>query len=217
MLFMSFRCVFSPYEHASACKAKMGEELVKKYEAARRDLLALWTAKHRLLLTAQSRFPKSHPLFKSILKLCHNDPTCQIRYLCDVAICKCADMHGDDLFRNRVVDGVDIPAVTHFFYGVSSLMPEEKVALNRTKQLNASDIALFEDVYRLGRKLIESASSLPFLPTKAFAREEKRFEVIFSKTRAHVEKTSPLYAAYLRLQKKLPDGIANAVIGFSGE
>ena len=215
--FMSFRCVFSPYEHASACKIKMGEELVQKYEAARRDLLALWTAKHRLLLAAQSRFPKSHPLFKSILRLCRNDPTCEIRHLCDMAICKCADMRGDDLFRNRIVDGVRIPAVTHFFYGISHLLPEERVTLDRTKQFNASDIELFEDVYRLGRKLIESASSLPFLPTKDFAREEKRFEQTFARARAQVEKYSPLYAAHLRLQERVPDGIANAVIGFSGE
>ena len=214
---MPVRCVFSHYEHAYACKAKMGEDIVNKYEAARRDLLALWTAKHRLLLAAQSRFPKSHPLFKSILRLCRNDPTCQIRHLCDMAICKCADMRGDDLFRNRIVDGVRIPAVTHFFYGISHLLPEERVTLDRTKQFNASDIELFEDVYRLGRKLIESASSLPFLPTKDFAREEKRWEQTFARARAQVEKYSPLYAAHLRLQERVPDGIANAVIGFSGE
>ena len=195
----------------------MGEEIVNKYEAARRDLLALWTAKHRLLLTAQSRFPKSHPLFKSILRLCHNDASCHIRYLCDVAICKCADRYGDDVFRNRLVDGVRIPAVTHFFYGVSHLLPEERVKLDRTKKFNASDIELLEQVYRLGHKFIESASTLPYLPTGEFAREEKRFEQSFSKARAQVEKCSPLYGAYLRLQERVPDGIANAVIGFSGE
>ncbi len=46
----------------------MGEELIQKYEAARRDLLALWTAKRRLLLAAQSRSPTSHPLFHALLK-----------------------------------------------------------------------------------------------------------------------------------------------------
>ena len=58
----------------------MIEGLIEEYAAARRDLLALWTAKHRLLLVAFSRFPKSHALFKSIARVCHNDATCQIRH-----------------------------------------------------------------------------------------------------------------------------------------
>ena len=195
----------------------MGEELVQKYEAARRAILALWTAKHRLLLATQSRFPKSHPLFKSILRLCRNDPTCQIRHLCDMAICKCADMRGDDLFRNRVVDGVRIPAVTHFFYGISHLLPEESVKLDRTKRFSASDIELLEQVYRFGRRFIESASTLPFLPKKEFAREEKRFKHTSSRAQLQVEKQSPLYAAYLRLQDKVPHSLVGSIVAFSEE
>ena len=152
---------------------------IEKYEAARRDLLALWTAKQRLLLVALSRFPKSHPLFKSISRVCHNDATCQVRHLCDEAICEAADRYGDDAFRNR-------PA-THWFYGITQLLPEERVKLDRTKQLNASDIELFEDVRRLGRKFMESASALPFLPAMQFAREEKRFEQEFAKARERLD------------------------------
>ena len=196
----------------------MIEGFIEKYETARRDLLALWTAKHRLLLAAQARFPKSHPLFKSILRLCHNDPTCQIRYLCDVAICKCADMHGDDMFRNRVVGGVHILAVTHFFYGVSHLLPEERVKLDRTKQFCASDIELLEEVYRLGRKFIESASTLPFLPAKEFAREEKMFELTFARAQAQVERSSQLYAAYLRpREKSKPLAGGSLIVTLGGE
>ena len=127
------------------------EAHIEKYVAARRDLLALWAAKQRLYGAAQSSFPKSHPLFKTISKLCHEDATCQIRHLCDIAICRCADRTGDEVFRGRVVDGVRIPAVTHFFYGISHLFPQENVVQNRTKQLTHSDIELFEDVHRLGR------------------------------------------------------------------
>ena len=93
------------------------EAHIENYVAARRDLLALWAAKQRLYGAAQSRFPKSHPLFKTISKLCHDDATCQIRHLCDIAICRCADRYGDEVFRDRVVDGVRIPAIIHFFYG----------------------------------------------------------------------------------------------------
>ena len=156
-----------------------------KYVAARRDLLALWGAKQRLFEAAQSRFPKSHPLFKAISKLCHNDATCQIRYLCDIAICKCADSHGDDIFRNRMVDA---PAVTHWYYGISHLVPRENVVLNRTKQLTHSDIEWFEEVYQRGRSFIDCASALPFLRAKEFACEEKRFEKEFEKAREKLER-----------------------------
>ena len=137
---------------------------IQLYEAARRDMLVLWRAKQRLFQAAQSRFPSSrHPVFKMISKLCHNDATCQIRHLCDVAICKCADIYGDDVFRNYELDGVRMPAVTHWYYGLYHLLPIEKVALsteNRTKI--ASDLELLEEVYRLGRKFTDNASSVLF-------------------------------------------------------
>jgi hypothetical protein len=195
----------------------MVEEFIQEYEAVRRDLLTLWTAKQRLLLVALSRFPKSHPLFKAISRLCHNDATYQIRHLCDVAICDAADQYGDDFFRDRLVDGVRIPAVTHWYYGISQLLPEERVKLDRTKQFSDSDLELLSTVERLSRKFIESASALPFLPAKQFAREEKRFEQSFSRAQAQVEKHSPLYAAYLRLQDKVPQSIAGDIVALSGE
>ena len=183
------------------------EAHIETYVAARRDLLALWAAKQRLYGAAQSRFPKSHPLFKTISKLCHDDATCQRRHLCDIAICKAADKFGDDAFRNHEVDGVCIPAVTHWYYGIVHLLPRENVVLNRTKQLTNSDIELFEDVYRLGRKFIDSASVLPFLPVKEFTTEETRFDKSFEKARACVEEYSPLHAAYLC------DGVRPAIVG----
>jgi hypothetical protein len=115
------------------------------------------------------------------------------------------------------VDGVRIPAVTHFFYGIDHLLPKERVKLDRTKTLTASDIALLEEFHRLGRKFIETASTLPFLPTKEFAHEEKRFEQTFDKAKAQVEKSSPLYAAYLRLQEKVPPAIASKIVALGEE
>ena len=194
------------------------EAHIEKYVAVRRDLLALWEAKQRLSQSAQSRFPKSHPLFKTISKLCHSDATQKIRYLCDVAICKCADRFGDDMFRDRVVDGEYIPAVTHFYYGISHLVPEKKMDQGRAvfdKQLTFSDLQLFDETYRLGRKFIESVSVLPFLSAREFAREQKRFEKEFEGARARVEDSSPLYAAYLRLQEKVPPSIAGDIVSLS--
>ena len=194
---------------------------IEKYVAARRAMLQLWSAKQRLSQSAQSRFPKSHPLFKTISKLCHSDATQKIRYLCDVAICKCADRFGDDMFRDRVVDGEYIPAVTHFYYGISHLVPEKKMDTQGRavfdKQLTFSDLQLFDETYRLGRKFIESVSVLPFLSAREFAREQKRFEKTFEKAREKLEKSCPLYFAYSEIHNKLPQSIAGEIVAFCHE
>ena len=185
------------------------EAQVEKYVAARRAMLELWAAKQRLYGTALSRFPKS--LFKTISKLCHNDATCRIRHLCDIAICNDADRVGDHLFRDRIVDDVCIPAATHWFYGMPHLVPREK--LNRAKQFTHSDIELFDNVYSLGRSFIESASLLPFLSTRDLTREEERFEKAFERAREKL--ASPECSAYLLLQKKLPSAIAGEIVALS--
>ena len=88
------------------------------------------------------------------------------------------------------MDGVNIPAVTHWFYGISYLIPGEKNrTMNKTKQLSRADLECFDDVYRLGQSFIESASSLPFLPKKEFAKEAKRFEQEFAKAKEKIGKT----------------------------
>ena len=73
---------------------------------ARWDLIRLWTAKQTLYLKAQSRFPKSHPPFKSIERLCVDDPTCVVRLQADNPACLCADIHGDELFRGLLLGAV---------------------------------------------------------------------------------------------------------------
>ena len=190
------------------------EAHIESYVAARQNLLQLWAAKKRLFQVAQARFPMSHPLFKPISNLCHNDATCKIRHLCDVAICRCADFYGDDLFRDTVVG---IPAATHFFYGISHLLPRECVVRDRTKQFTAPDIERFEEAYHLGRKFIDSAALLPFLPSKELHRETTRFEKAFGKARAQVEKSCALYAAYLHLEEELPKSIVGDILTLSSE
>jgi len=113
---------------------------------------------------------------------------------------------------------VRIPAATYFFYGISNLLPEESVKsvkVDRAKQFSASDIALFEEVYRLGRKFIDTVSTLPLLPTTDFARNDRRFEQAFAHARAQVENASPLYASYLRLQERVPPAIAGDIVAYS--
>ena len=92
-------------------------EVLESFIAARRAYVALRRAEKRLYAVAQARLPKSDPLFKSIVRFCHNDALRRIRSYSDEAICNSADLLGDDIFRDVVVDGVRIPAVTHFSMG----------------------------------------------------------------------------------------------------
>ena len=193
------------------------EAYIAKYVSARRAMLQLWAAKRQLSRVAQARFPKSHPLFKTLVGLCHNDATCQIRHLCDVAICTCADRVGDDLFRDRIVDDVCIPAVTHWYYGISHPSPTDTDAPSRTKSFNRSDIELFEQVYNLGRTFVDCASVLPCLPNREFVRERKLFEKTFEKAREKLEKSCPLYFAYSELQTKLSQSIAGEIAALCSE
>jgi len=152
------------------------------YEAARRHLIALWIAKVRLLNAAQARFPTSHPTFKALQRVCHNDATCRIRYLADNSACMWADRFGDELFRKEV-DGVRLPAATHWFYGISDLLPRERVTLDRTKRFTASDVECLETMGKQARKFIDSVKQLPFVPAKELKREEHMFERYYAKAK----------------------------------
>ena len=108
-----------------------------------------------------------------------------------------------------------MPAVTQWYYGISHLFPIETVVLsteNRTKQLIDSDLELFEEVCRLGRKFTDSASLLPFLPEKEFNREVTRFEKAFGRARSQMERIYPLCAAYSEIQDNLPKAIAADIV-----
>ena len=187
---------------------------IEPFVAVRRALIAVFAAEKRLLAAAQSRLPKTNPLFKQILKLCRSDATRQMRHLCDRAICQFADIHGDDMFRDAIVDDMHIPAATHFFYGISSLIPEERVAQDRTRRLTAADIEKLEDVFRLGIQFVGTASALPHIPRQAFARWERPFEQSVAKTRKQVEKHALLYTGYRCLSERLCPGLAASVLAF---
>ena len=195
----------------------MTKACIETFEEARRNLIQLWKAKHSLNLAAQARFPKSHSLYKSILKICHRDPTCQLRFLADKSACQCADRYGDDLFR-REVDGEVLPAVTLWFYGISHHLPDdERVPLNRTKTFGAVEIKLYEEVGRCAKRFIASVSQLPDIDARDFAREVKKFDQCYAKAGDQIEKVSSLYVAYRCLLDALPHGIVDRVVGFCGE
>jgi hypothetical protein len=190
----------------------MPSAVVERYVVARRDLIALWCAKRRLLNAAKARFPKSHPVFKALQRVCHKDPTCAIRFLADKSACKCADRYGDELFR-REVDGVAIPVVTQWFYGLS--LPDEVRRIDRTKAFNLADAYLLDEVCKRARSFVQSVSTLlPFVPKMELAREEKKFDKLFASAQAYVQKCSPVYTAYLCLLRRLPHDLAHKIVFF---
>jgi hypothetical protein len=114
-----------------------------------------------------------------------------------------------------MVDGVRIPAVTHWFYGISDLLPKDLVVLDRTKAFRAADIRCLEQVGALARAFIGSVSALPFVSTKELSRESKKFEQTFAKARCRAKECSPLYVAFLCLAERLPPGVADRIVAFN--
>ena len=176
--------------------------------------MALRRAEKRLYYVVQSKFPKSHPLFKSVVKFCANDSIRRTCYYSDEAICKTADFVGDDMFRDVVVDGVHIPAVTHFFYGLTNLVPDEKIAWSRTRKLTTPDLQLFEQVYCLGRTFMETASVLPRICQSAVLRESRKFEKSFRNVQSQMARSSALYTGYLCVSSRFPQCVARHILTF---
>ena len=164
---------------------------------------------------AQSRFPKSNPVFKAIERLCINDSTFKIRLQADNAACECADRHGDDLFRNHVVDGVRIPAVTHWFYGISDLLPRRQTHLDRTKTFTMHDIDLFNEFKSSADAFAKSVLSLPYIPQKTVQLEMEKYRRLLVKADDHLQKVSPAYVLYLLLLQSLPSDIAKNIVCFT--
>ena len=133
--------------------------MIRLYETARRNWIALAIAKQRLLRATQARFPKSHPVSKAMLRICLHDPTHQIRFMADVSACASADKYGDAVFR-REVDGIRLPAVTHWFYGLD--LPQERQYYNRTKTFALEEARILEDVGAKARPLVERFSPMYF-------------------------------------------------------
>jgi hypothetical protein len=185
------------------------------YVQVRRDLLRLWEAKNSLHIAAQSRFPKSHPVFKAIEKLCVNDPTCVIRQQADNAACLCADKHGAELFRGEVVDGVRIPSVTHWFYGISGLLPKWQTHvehLDRAKTFFMHDIELFNEFKDSTDAFARSVLFLPYVSHKIIQLEMAKYKRLIQEADVKLQKASPTYVSYLLLLRSLPIDIAKQII-----
>ena len=142
-----------------------------------------------------------------------NDPACKLRFLADRAVCKLADRYGDDPFRKEV-DGVMLPAVTHWFYGFS--IPAEHFPFDRTRSFNAADIAKLEDVGAQARILVDSVAALPFVSAKDISRESANCEKAFANARERAAQNSSAYTGYLCLVDRLRPGVAAAIIAFCG-
>ena len=77
-------------------------------------------AQKRLYDGGRAMFPKDDPLFGSVVNICLKNALRRVRFYSDVASCKSTTLIGDDIFRDAVVDGAQVPAVTQVFFGISS-------------------------------------------------------------------------------------------------
>ena len=140
------------------------------------------------------------------------DPTCTVRLLADTSACKYADRHGDALFR-REVDGVVIPAVTHWFYGLS--LPDETQHVDWTKTFSVADMCLLEEVRKRAKDFLQSVPALPYIALKTLTREGQKIDRLFTKAQVYVQNCSPIYCGYLCLLHRLPAELARKVISFT--
>ena len=156
--------------------------------------------------------PKRRHHRGALQKLCHNNPTGQVRYLADKSACQCANRYGDALFR-REVDGVELPGPSHCFYGISA--SDGYVRGDRALVFNVSDIYRLEQVRTLAHAFMYHVSLLPFVSVKDMSRERRKFDKIHAKAHALARACSPYYVVYVWLIDKLTCDVADIIFSFN--
>ena len=186
---------------------------IAAYESARRAAVLLWRAKRDLVDAAQARFNKTHPVTLAVARLTHHDPTCVIRSIADDSACVCADRLGEDIFR-RTVDGIDLPAVTAWFYGTICPPPSGRRALNRTKTFTYEDALLWEEFCIRAALFCGCVWELPFVNRKRLQREENRLNKLIIKAEDRIHRYSPVCYAYAKLPERLASQVARLVVSY---
>ena len=150
--------------------------MIERFVEARRSMLQLWKAKRELVLLAHSQLPEKHNVHKAIYKLCC--ALSQVQLLADNSACEYANRFGDDLFCQEV-DGVYLPAVTHWFYNLS-------VANGSAQKLGDSQL-LLDEVGQRAQEFTQCVAELPFASKKNLALETRKFERSLAKARAQLD------------------------------
>ncbi len=151
---------------------------MERYIQARRDLMRLWRTRQRLLLIAAARFPKSHPAFHALGKVCRSFGPA--KDIAEDSAHRYEEKGG--LSFNREIDGVHLPGARHWYNGIE--IPADGLVLDRTGILNAADTAVFEDMGVQGRRFFESVAELPNIDGVQLQRESKRFQECFARAKA---------------------------------
>ena len=149
----------------------------------------------------------------AVAKLSHHDPTCVIRSIANDSACACADRLGDDMFR-RTVDGIDLPAVTTWFYGTICPPPSGRRALNRTKTFTYEDALLWEEFCVRAALFCGFVWELPFINRKRLQREVDRLNKLIIKAEDQIHSFSPVRYSYAKLSRRLPTQVAQLIVSF---
>ena len=122
-----------------------------------------------------ARFPKSHPACHALGKVCRAFG--RAKDLAEESAYRYEQKEGRLCF-NRKVDGVYLPGARHWYNGVE--IPADGLVLDRTRILNAADMAVLEDMGIQGRSFFESVAELPNIDGVQLQRESERFKKCFA-------------------------------------
>ena len=186
------------------------------YVEARRALVKLWKVKGALLAATHTKFPSTHSLYQGIHKVVYDPAVQQARLLADGSACAFADAHGHDLFRQEV-DGVTLPAVTHWFYGLR--MCEDSTPRERrfTKSFGMAEAQLFEEMQAATLVFLDKVSMLPLVDGKKLGQQRASTIKLSAKITKILEKHSASLATLRYIRAQLPSALTDIVISHCGE
>ena len=187
------------------------------YVDARRSVVTLRKTKWRLMWVAQQRLFKSSKACQALGRICCWDPTEEIRSLADDSACRFADIHGDHFFK-VTVDGMQLPAVTSWFYGTLP-GPEVEQELKRTKRFTPSELMLLDEMDQCAQVFMTIAARLPLIDLKRLRRGISKWNALFAKARGAIIKCSPACQGFVWLceERRMPFSMAQLISEFCGE
>jgi hypothetical protein len=187
------------------------------YVDARRSVVTLRKTKWRLMWVAQQRLFKSSKECQALGRICCWDPTEEIRSLADDSACRFADIHGDHLFK-VTVDGMQLPAVTSWFYGTLP-GPEIEPELKRTKRFTLGEFMLLDEINHCAQMFMTNVAKLPLMDLKRLRPAIAKWNALFAKARAAIIKCSPACQGFVWLldERRMPCYIARLISEFCGE
>ena len=131
--------------------------------------------------------------------------------MADGSACAFADAHGDDLFRKEV-DGVSLPAVTHWFYSLRICEDPAPLERRYTNNFGMAEAVLFEEMQAATFVFFDKVSMLPLVDSKKLGRQRASSINMFAKVTKTLEKHSASLVTLQYIRAQLPSGLTDIVI-----